>query len=111
MTLEVQEADKRHPFRFMFKLLLFAGVVYALGRFVAAKKDEFSGLTESQARDKLVDKISPRVGEETASEIADSVIPKLKERGLVLSDPVTESPNGETGTTGEADEAAAADKA
>lgn len=97
MTLEVQGADKRHPFRFMFKLLLVGGLVYALGRFVAEKKNEFSGLTESEARDKLVGKIGPKVGEETASEIADNVIPKLKERGLVAPDPVGEPAGTESG--------------
>lgn len=84
MTLE---SDKRHPFRFMIKLVVFFGILYALGRFVAEKKNEFSGLTESQAREKLVGKIGPKVGEETAAEIADNVIPKLKERGLVTPDP------------------------
>ena len=94
MTVEIQETDRRHPFRFMFKLLLFGGLVYALGRFVAEKKNEYSGLTESQARDKLVATMGPKVGDETASEIADSVIPKLKERGLVTPDPI-DQPAGE----------------
>jgi hypothetical protein len=90
LARDIKEIDPggRHPFRSMFKLALFAGLLYAAGRFVARKKDEFADLTESQARAKLVETMGPRVGDDTASEIADQVIPKLKDRGLLKSDPV-----------------------
>ena len=80
------ETVERHPFRFVFKLALFAGLVYLAGRVVAQKKDEYMGLTESEARSKFVEKAGPRIGEETAEEIADQVIPKLKEKGFVKPD-------------------------
>jgi hypothetical protein len=83
---ELEEAD-RHPIRFLIKLAAFVGLLYAVGRFLAQKKDEYAGLTESEARDKFMDKMAPRVGEDQAAEIADQVIPKLKERGLIKSDP------------------------
>ncbi|MFZ0013773.1 MAG: hypothetical protein WAL25_06605 [Acidimicrobiia bacterium] len=83
-----QEVDERHPLRFLVKFAVFAGLLYVAGRFLAQKKDEFADLTESQARDKLVEKMAPRVGDETAEDIADQVIPKLKDRGLIKADPM-----------------------
>ena len=81
------EADERHPFRFMIKLAVFFGILYAAGRFVAEKKGEYAGLTETQARDKLMEKMSPKIGEDTAGDIADQVIPKLRDRGIIKADP------------------------
>lgn len=82
------EADEgRHPFRFLFKLAVFAGLVYFAGRFATQKKREFAGLTETQAREKLVSKIGPKFGDDAAQEIASQVIPKLVDRGLVKPDP------------------------
>jgi DNA-directed RNA polymerase specialized sigma54-like protein len=90
MADEFEEAKGRHPFRFLFKFAAFAGLAYAAGRFVARKKDEYADLTESQARDRLMEKMSPKVGDDTAGEIVDQVIPKLKDRGLLKADPIEE---------------------
>ena len=51
------------------------------------KRKEFSNMTESQAREKFVSKASAKLGEDQANEIADQVIPKLKERGIIKPDP------------------------
>lgn len=90
MADEFQEVDTdgRHPIRFLFKFAAFAGLMYAAGRFVARKKDEYADLTESEAREKLIAKMSPKVGDDTAEEIANQVIPKLKDRGLLKTDPI-----------------------
>lgn len=85
---EVEVDDERHPIRFIVKLAAFVGVLYTAGRFLAQKKNEYADLTESQARDKIVEKMTPRVGDETANEIAEQVIPKLKKRGLIKADPM-----------------------
>jgi hypothetical protein len=83
---ESMDTTERHPFRFLIRLAIFAGLVYAAGRLVAQKKDEYMGLTESEARSKFVQRAGPRIGDDTAEEIADQVIPKLKERGFVKAD-------------------------
>lgn len=88
MSEEVEVAKDRHPIRFLIKFTIFVGLLYAAGKFLNDKKNEFSGLTESQARAKFVETVGPKVGDETAEEIADQVIPKLKERGLVEPDPM-----------------------
>ena len=82
------EVNERHPVRFLIKMAAFLSVLYFVGRFIAQKKDEYAGLTESEAREKLVSTMGPRVGEDTANEIADQVVPKLKDRGLIKRDPV-----------------------
>ncbi len=88
MTDEIQEIEgkERHPFRFLFKLAFYAGLIYLVSRFIAEKKDEYAGLTESEAREKFMEKMGPRIGEDNASEVADQVIPKLRERGLLKAD-------------------------
>lgn len=91
-----KEGKDRHPFRFMFKLLTFAGILYVAGRVVAAKKDEYYGISESEARAKLTEKLGPRIGEDSAAELADQVIPKLKSRGFVTDDPVGEESPAES---------------
>lgn len=87
---EVVEVKERHPFRFMFKFAVFVGILFVVSRLLDEKRKEFSNLTESQAREKFVSKTSDKLGEEQANEIADQVIPKLKERGIIKPDPVEE---------------------
>ncbi|HSM45467.1 MAG TPA: hypothetical protein VK969_10665 [Acidimicrobiia bacterium] len=88
---EETEGKERHPLRFLIKIAVLGGLIYGTSRFVSEKKNEYTDLTESQARAKLIDKVGPKLGDETAREIADQVIPKLKERGLVKPDPMAEA--------------------
>jgi hypothetical protein len=71
--------------------LLVIGAVGVLISYLNGKKLEYVGLTESEARRKFEEKLAPRVGEQRAAEVADQVIPKLKERGLILDDPIAEA--------------------
>ena len=77
---------ERHPFRFLFKLLLVVGALAAVSKVVASKSKDFQGLTESEARAKFESKLGPRIGSDKASEVADQVIPRLKEKGVIKSD-------------------------
>jgi hypothetical protein len=85
------DRKKRHPIRFLIKVAVFGGLIYTSGRFIADKKDEYSNLNETQAKAKIIQKMSPKLGDETAREIADQVVPKLKEKGLVQPDPMAEA--------------------
>lgn len=87
MAKEVKVAKERHVFRSLIKLAVFLGLATAVARFIARKKDEYAGLTESEARAKFVDKVGPKLGDEAAEDIADQVIPKLREKGLIKADP------------------------
>lgn len=91
MEQELEVAEERHPVRIMVRFAVLAGLLYLAGRFLAQKKNEYAGLTESEAKQKLVDTIGPKLGDETAEEIAEQVIPKLKDRGLLKSDPMDEA--------------------
>jgi hypothetical protein len=84
-------ATDRHPFKFLFKFLLLIGALAAVSRVVASKKKEYYGLTESEARAKFESKLGPRIGEEKASEIADQVIPRLKDSGVIKPDPMEQA--------------------
>lgn len=106
MSEEIEVADERHPIRFLVKLVIFLGLLYVAGKFLNDKKNEYSDLTESEARSKFIETVSPRVGEETAEEIADQVIPKLKERGLLKADPMDAAAEGVKEAAEEAKQAA-----
>jgi len=81
------ESD-RHIFRSLFKLALLVGIIMAIAKMVAAKKDEYYGISESEARYKVESKLSPRVGDDRAAEIADQVVARLKVAGVVTADAV-----------------------
>lgn len=89
MAEEVENG--RHPFRFLLKVAFLAAFVYFAVRLVMLKKDEYYGLTETEARAKITDKLQLRVGADKANEVADQVIPLLKDRGVVKPDPVSEA--------------------
>lgn len=82
------QEKERHLFRNFFRLAVFAALVGFTARMVAAKKAEYMGLTESEARIKITEKLSPKLGDVRAVEVADQVIPRLRERGLVVEDPI-----------------------
>ena len=98
------EAKERHPFRFMLKFLIFVGILYVAGRMLQQKKDEYYGISESEARIKIETKLGPRMGEDKAAELADQIIPKLKEKGVIIADEphdivdTDESADDESGT-------------
>ena len=93
----------RRPFRFLFKLMVFAGILGAAGRFLVSKRDEYAGLSESEARARMETKLAPRFGDDKAKEIADQVIPVLADRGLFKDgadeDAGAESDGGEDDTS------------
>jgi hypothetical protein len=90
----------RHPFRFLFKFALFIGLAALISKFVASKKAEFMGLTESEARAKFEAKLGPRMGEDKAAEVADMVIPKLVEKGVIKSDAAEDTADAEDVSSG-----------
>jgi hypothetical protein len=89
--MESKEDKERHVFRSLFKLAIIAALVAFAVRMAVEKKKEFSGLTETEARVKLEEKLSPRLGEETAADVAETVVEKLKGRGILAEDPIAEA--------------------
>lgn len=89
--MEVEMDTERHPIRFLLKFLIFVGILYAASRLLMQQKEQWMGLTESQARAKVESKLSPRVGEDKASEIAEQVVAVLTEKGVIQADPAEEA--------------------
>jgi len=98
------ESD-RHFFRSLFKLALFVGIIMAIAKVVAAKKDEFYGISESEARYKVESKLSPRVGDDRAAEIADQVVARLKVAGVVTADAADKAEETAEGSADESEDA------
>lgn len=82
------ETTERHPLRGLFGLIGLAALAYFGWKLFESKREEFMGLTESEAKAKLKDKLVPRLGEETADQIVDQIVPKLREAGILQPDPV-----------------------
>jgi hypothetical protein len=75
-----------HAFRTLLKILLVVGIVTAMAKFISDRRKDFYGLTESEARAKFESKLGPIIGEDRAAEVADQVIPRLKESGVLEPD-------------------------
>lgn len=71
----------------LVRLAGIAALAYFGWKLFESTREEFMGLTETEAKVKLKDKLAPRVGEETAEQIAEQVIPKLREKGMLQPDP------------------------
>jgi uncharacterized protein YjbJ (UPF0337 family) len=75
-----------HPFRALLKFLIVAGIVAAVARMLASKRAEYAGLTEAEAKARFEERMGPWIGDEKAAEVAEQVIPKLKESGILDPD-------------------------
>ncbi len=90
----------------LVKIALIIGGVTLATKIIAAKKAEWQGLTESEAREKLASKMAGRVPDEKVAEIADKVVSKMRERGVIRDD---EEPPAPADPSGVGDEAEYAD--
>jgi hypothetical protein len=85
-TVIEDTTDESHVFRTLLKVLLVVGIISAIAKFLSDRRRDFYGLTESEARAKFESKLGPIIGEERATEVADQVIPRLKESGVLEPD-------------------------
>jgi gas vesicle protein len=85
-TVIEDTTDESHAFRTLLKILLVVGVVTAIAKFLSDRRRDFYGLTEAEARAKFESKLGPIIGEDRAAEVADQVIPRLKESGVLEPD-------------------------
>lgn len=88
--METQIETGRHPFRFMVKFLVFVGMLYVAGRLLNQQKQKFSGISESEARAKIENKLGPKMGEDKAAELADQIVSKLREKGVIKAEDAPE---------------------
>ncbi len=71
----------------MKRLLLIAGVV-ALVALIAKKRSpnraEWHGLTETEAREKLNERLPDKVPEDKREIIADKIVTKMRDKGVII---------------------------
>lgn len=92
----MKEKEKsRSVFGSILRLAVLGAIAGFAAKFVAEKKRELSGLTVSEAKSRFEEKLGPRLGEDTASDIANAVVEKLRERGIVVADPEVFADDGE----------------
>lgn len=77
----------------LFKIALLAGIVVGILKLKAAK-DKLHGMTEEEVRAKLDSKMSGKVPPEKAEFISDTVIGKMRQRGVLREEPVSTSTTG-----------------
>ncbi|NIR35587.1 MAG: hypothetical protein GWN79_04195 [Actinobacteria bacterium] len=72
------------------KRLLLAAVVIALIALALRKRDsqrrEWTGLSEAEAREKLDQKLPHRIPEERRSVMADKIVDRMRERGVIVAE-------------------------
>ena len=85
MDMDIEVESQRHPFRFMVKFLVFVGILFVAGKFMAKQKEYWSGISEAQAREKIESKLASRVGEDKATDIANQIVSVLTEKGVIKS--------------------------
>lgn len=88
--MDIEVESKRHPLRFMIKFLVLVGILVAAGKFMAKQKQDWSGITEAQAREKIESRLASRVGEEKATDIANQIVTVLTEKGVIKAEEATD---------------------
>ncbi len=73
-------------------LALVAGAIAAVAKLVTTQKAEWQGLNEAEARAKVEERLPSRVPDEKRAAVADKVVEKMRERG-VLQDEPAETPS------------------
>lgn len=67
----------------LLKVALIIGGIAAVAKLVGAKKSEWTGLTEPQVREKLEARLPGRMPNEKRAAVADKVVSKMRERGVI----------------------------
>ena len=76
----------------LLKVALIVGGIAAVAKLATARKAEWQGLTEPQVREKLDSKLPTRIPDEKRAEVADKVVAKMRERGVLAEDDEAETP-------------------
>jgi hypothetical protein len=76
----------------LLTVVLLVAVVAAIAKMVMMKQ-EWSGLSETQVRDKLDAGLSRKVDDvDKRQEIADKVVTAMKDKGVIREEPIAEAP-------------------
>ena len=74
----------------LFRLVLLGAVGLGIFKLLEEKKN-WMGLTETEARAKLNEKLGSRVPEDKLEEVTDQIVEQLKNRGILRTEPVLDN--------------------
>ena len=97
----------------LLKLALLIGGIVAVAKLVSVKKAAWEGLTESEVRAKLDARLPDRMPAKTQAAVADKVVTKMRERGVLREEeaaPEPESNGGVAIATEETEETESSDE-
>ena len=89
----------------LLKLALLIGGIAAVAKLVSAKKAAWEGLTESEVRAKLDARLPDRMPAKAQAAVADKVVTKMRQRGVLREEEVALEPDGNDGVAIETEEA------
>ena len=89
----------------LLRLALVVGGIAVVAKLVSVKKSEWMGLTESQVREKLERGLPGRMPDEKRAEVADRVVSKMRERGVIREEDDMVGTPGEMESDGSAEAA------
>ena len=90
--------------RLLIGIALLVGAAAVVKRLVGARAAEWQGLTESEVRAKLEDRIPSRVPDDKRTAIADQVVAKMRDTGALATED-QDPPSSEVDTNGSPEEA------
>ena len=67
-------------------LALLGGAIAVASKMLGSKKSNWEGLTESEVRDKLEQRIPSRVPDDKRAAVADRVVTEMRDRGVLADD-------------------------
>lgn len=70
----------------LVKLLIVGGIVAAVGKALMMQKQQWQGLTESEARAKIDAKLPAKVEGEKRAEVTDKIVGAMKDKGVLVPD-------------------------
>ncbi len=82
------------------KRLLLAGVVIGVAALAVKKcsrqRDQWHGLSEADAREKLDHRLPSQMPDERRAAVTDKIIGRMRDRGVLIADPEFDDANHET---------------
>ena len=95
----------------LLKLALMVGGMAAVAKIVTAKKAEWQGLTEPEVREKLDSRLPDRMPDEKRAAVADKVVSKMRQRGVLreLNETTAPAPAEEGDTEADSTDATTGD--
>ena len=77
----------------ILKFVLIVGGITAVAKLVSAKKAEWHGLSEAEAREKLATRLPDRIPEKKREAVADAVVSKMRDRGALREEEASATPS------------------